>query len=145
MAGIPKLVPNARLRTTLLREIGRTHTADLHVDYDPDFDALRLLVVPSMGNVIVAHYVDGNVAILYRASDFEVVGLHIEAFAHSFLPRHEAVRRIWRLSDTGVQLNDMGDMLVRVEMMKPKVAREVAEATKDVTGEMGEGLLAALR
>lgn len=62
--------------------------------YDPTFDAAIILLVPPEVETVV-HYLedDEHVALLYDPETMEVVGLQIEGFARSFLPRHEALQR----------------------------------------------------
>lgn len=143
MATIPTLVQTHQLKTNLLRELSKNHAVRLTVDYDRQFAAFMFLLAPN-DTELVAHYVDGNVALLYQAETFEVVGLQIEAFERSFLPRHDSVNRIWKLSDTGEKLDDLGDILFAVERLKPQVAREIAKAIEDSLGEPGADLVTAL-
>jgi hypothetical protein len=143
MDEIKPLVTNEELKTSLLETLASDKSGHVFVKYDDVFDALMILVV-SPDNETVVHYVDDHVALLYLADTREIVGLQVEDFVHSFVPQHEAVSRVWRLSGSGVRLEDFGDMILAVEKMKPKVAREVVKATEDVLGEPGAELAALL-
>ncbi len=143
MAGIRRLITTNELKTKLLEQLAKSRPQPLFVHYDKEFDALILQVIPPDIETVV-HYVDDHVALLYRAADLEVVGLQVEDFERSFLPSHEAVRRVWKLSDTCDDLDNFGDMVLVVERMKPTVAREVVKATKAMLGEPGVELAAAL-
>jgi hypothetical protein len=143
MAGIERLVPTSELKTGYLAKLAKSKSQSLFVSYDKEFDALTLQVVPPEVETVV-HYVDDNVALLYRPADLEVVGLQVESFERSFLPRHESVRKVWKLSDACADLDDFGDVILIVERLKSKVAQEVAKAAEDVLGEPGAELVAAL-
>src|ERR1700730_1814722 len=103
--------------------------------------------VVSLETETVVHYVDDHVALLYRADDLEIVGLQVEDFQHSFVPSHANVQRVWRLSDTGAKLENVGDMILVVEAFERKkmtVAREVAKAAEPLVGEPAIELAAAI-
>jgi hypothetical protein len=139
MAGIEPLMSTNHLKTTYLRQ----KPPALHVKYDTAFDAFTLLLVPPETETIV-HYLDNYVAFLYEPDTKEIVGIQIEAFERKFLPKHEAVRRVWKLSDACPDLQDVGGMILAVERITPKVAWEVAKATEDILGEPGQELAAML-
>ncbi len=143
MATIPTLVQTHQLKTGLLRTLSKSHAVQLTVDYDRHFDAFMFLIAPN-DKELIAHYVDGNVALLYQAETLEVVGLQIEAFERNFLASHDTVRRIWKLSDTGEKLENLGDVLFAIERLKPQMAREIVKATEDMLGDPGVDLVAAL-
>lgn len=134
MDEIKQLVSTADLKTTLLSKLAAEKSRHTYVKYDDVFDALMLLVV-SPEHETVVHYVDDHVALLYLPDSLEIVGLQIEDFEYSFVPEHEAVSKVWRLSTSGVKLESLGDMILAVEKAKPEVAREVVKATESVLGE----------
>lgn len=134
MDEIKPLISNTDLKTTLLERLAADKSTQVFVKYDDVFDALMLLVV-SPEHETVVHYVDDHVALLYLPDSLEIVGLQVEDFEHSFVPQHEAVSRVWRLSASGIQLNNVGELILAVEKMKPAVAREVAKAAEDIVGE----------
>jgi hypothetical protein len=142
MAGIEPLVSLKQLKTKYLKQF----SSELHpivVKYDPDFDALMILLASPEVETVV-HYLDEHVGLIYRADSYEIVGLQVEDFEHSFLPQHDALRKVWRLSDACEELEDMGDLILAVEQRKPEVAREVARATERTLGKPGEALIKAL-
>ncbi len=143
MAEIKPLISTSELKTTLLASLIRQGQRPLFVHYDSEFDALMLLVVPPETETVV-HYVDDHIALLYQPDTLEIVGMQVEDFEHSFLPAHENVQRVWRLSDTGNELENVGDMILAVERMKPEVAREVVKAAEDLLGKPGQELVKAL-
>lgn len=141
MTDMHRLVPTDSLKITRLAEAGKGR-AYLH--YDPVFDALMILFV-SPDTETVVHYVDDHVALLYEPETREVVGLQVEAFERSFVPRHDAVRRVWRLSEaTDTKIEDLGDMIFAVEARTPEVTREVVRASAPALGSRGQELVAAL-
>jgi hypothetical protein len=133
MAGIEPLISIGELKTTHLKVKPRS----IFVQYDNAFDALMILLVPPETETIV-HYIDNYVAFLYQPSDKEIVGIQVEAFERTFLPKHDAVRRVWKLSDACAEAEDLGDLILAVERTKPKVALEVARATEDELGAPGK-------
>jgi hypothetical protein len=137
------LVSTENLRTTLIEQLAKEGRQSLFVKYDSAFDALIVLVVsPELETVV--HYVDDHVALLYLPDTLEIVGLQVEDFEYSFVPQHEALSRLWRLSDTGIKLDNFGDMILAVEKIRPAVAREVVKATEAIVGEPAVELAALL-
>jgi hypothetical protein len=128
-----------QLKTTYLRQ----KPSALHIKYDPDFDALMVLLV-SPETETIAHYLDTHVAFLYEPETKEIVGIQIEAFERTFLPKHEAVRRVWKLGVAQNDLQAVGDMILEIGRITPRVAWEVTKAAEDILGEPGHELAAAL-
>lgn len=144
MADIERLVATEQLKTNRLAEVvsqGMLHEP-YAIRYDAEFDALFILLAPPQEETIV-HYVDDHVALLYEANSMEIVGIQIEAFEHSFLPKHVTIQRAWRLSDAGVKLEDFGDLSLAVERMRPRVVHEVVKATRKWLGPQGDKVAAA--
>jgi hypothetical protein len=141
MAHSNRLVNTAQLKTNLLHKSATQKSLQLSVDYDKDFDALYIrFIAPDSGVDTVVHYIDDHVAFLYRADDMEIVGLQVEDFEFSFLPRHDNVMRVWKASEAGITFEDLGDMMLEVGRLTPKVAREIVRAAEDVLGEPGQEL-----
>lgn len=140
MDTIRPLIRSDQLKT---RYLAKSKKPQITVKYDKNFDAL-LILFASDEEEFVAHYVDDRIALLYRSDNMEIIGLQIEDFQLDFLPAHENVARLWQLRGTGEQISDMGDIILYAENRLPKVAREVAKATKEVLGEPGDELVAAL-
>ncbi len=136
MAGIQRLVATSDLKTTLLARLARTQTHQTYVNYDDDFDALMILVVPPDSETVV-HYLDEHVGLLYRPEDREIVGLQIESFERRFVRAHASVQRVWKLSEAvGKEIDSLGDMMLMVERRKPEIAREVVRAAENVPEEL---------
>jgi hypothetical protein len=138
MAGIERLIQTDQLKTThLLRqaEAGQLHQ---FFHYDDVFDAVMILIVPPETETVV-HYIDDQVALLYLPDTLEIVGLQIEDFEHSFLPRHDRVRRVWRLGDAlDVRLENVGDIVIAAERKSREVTREIIQASEIAAGQPGE-------
>jgi hypothetical protein len=144
MADFERLVQTNQLKTNILTELAKgKRPRRPSYKYERLFDAFIILVVPPEQETVV-HYIDDHVGLLYQADDFEIVGMQVEAFEHSFVPKHENVQRVWRLSDSGVRLEDLGDIVLAVERLQPRLAQEVIKAAEDVLGEPGAELAAAL-
>jgi len=124
------LIETSSLRTKTLGEKAKNKEMPI-VRYDREFDSFMLLFVPPMTETVV-HYVDDHVALLYEPESREIVGLQIEDFVRSFLPNHASLQKIWRLSEamgSKEKVKDLGDMIFIVETVKPKMVREVIEAS----------------
>ena len=143
MDKIKQLISTAELKTTLLSKLAAEKSGHIYIKYDDVFDALMLLVVSPERETVV-HYMDDHVALLYLPATLEIVGLQVEDFEYSFVPQHEAVSRVWRLSDSGVKLESFGDVILAIEKAKPEVAREVVKATEHILGESASELEAIL-
>ena len=131
MAGIQRLMETKNLRTTLLQKLDEGTGGLAFFNYDEDIDILLFLIVPPTTETI-AHYVDEHVALLYQPEDREVVGLQVEDFRETFLPKYADVRRAWRLSDATKEFEDLGDLVIAVRRQEPMVAREVVKVTEDL-------------
>lgn len=142
MAGIEPLISLNELKTNLLAR-AKMRVLPPVVHYDRLSDTLILQIVPLDVETVV-YYVDNQVGLIYQAADLEIVGIQVDDFERSFLPQHDKVQRVWKLRDSGVTLNNFGDMILRVEEAKPKVAREVVRAAEDLLGEPGAELAAAM-
>ena len=78
MDQVEHLIPSDKLKTNLLATRKDKH-GPLFVDYDPEFDALFVRIVPR-DTEVVAHYLDEYVALLYVADSLEIVGIQVEDF-----------------------------------------------------------------
>jgi hypothetical protein len=140
MAEIKRLVETNQLKTSRLAESIFSTNQPAFFKYDTEFDALIFLVVPPSTET-VAHYLDEHVALLYEPRTKEVVGLQVEDFEHSFIPQHEEVLRVWRLSDSPTKIEDFRDLVITVESVQPKVAKEVFKVTEDLLSSQGRSNL----
>lgn len=128
MAAIERLVETTDLKTTRLRAALAREQAPL-LFYDRESDELLLQIVPPAALTVV-HYIDDHVGFLYEAESLEIVGFQVEAFQTSFLPEHAELRRVWRLSESGVSLEDIEDLIVVFEQAKQSMAREIINYTE---------------
>lgn len=55
-------------------------------EYNEVLDTLFMYFTEKETERIITHFVDNNVALLYRRSDKEIVGIRIEYFKGDFLP-----------------------------------------------------------
>lgn len=113
------------------------------VRYDDRADMFMLLFTSPEQETVV-FYADRQVGLLVNPDTMEVVGLQIEAFKKRFLGEHESLQREWRLSETGLELKEFSDLLLRFENRKRVVTREVIRATENVLGQPAAELMAAL-
>jgi len=128
MAKLKRLVPTHELRTSFVREAASK--GRLFVHHDKASDLLVILLVPPDTPTAV-HYIDQYVGLLYQPDNLEVVGLQVEAFEKSFVPRHASVERAWRLSDS-CELEDFGDIQRAFETQAPHLATEIARTVEEV-------------
>jgi hypothetical protein len=121
----------------------RQNTLNPLVRYDERADLFMLLFISPEQETVV-FYADSHVGLLINPETLEVVGLQVEAFKKRFLQEHDSLEREWRLSETGLDMKDFGDLMLRFENRKRRVAREVIRATEYVLGEPASELVAAL-
>jgi hypothetical protein len=128
---IEPLVETTELKTGLLTDILSRHNSEVHFYFDPALDTFMLTFV-SPNRPTVVHYVDDDsVALLVQPDDLEVVGLQIEGFRATFMPRHTNVAQAWRLSEAGIQLHEFGDLLIKFEESKIAMADAIVRAARD--------------
>lgn len=143
---IKRLIDTISLRKNLLKKHTK-HGGIIYVRFDKEFDAVFLMIVPPYVETVV-HYMDENIGLLYEANKREVVGIQIEGFVKSFLPKHHELFQAWNLTNRGVP-QDLGETIVAMNEIKPKVVNAVFEASKpsiykesaDLTRSLRESLL----
>jgi hypothetical protein len=98
--------------------------------YDDLLDTLFIYFSPHETDRIITHFVDENVAFLYRHSDKEIIGMRIEAFEKVFLPRLSETK-VWKMSDTGEKLDGICDIVFVVERVdNSKVSQRIEREIK---------------
>jgi hypothetical protein len=98
----------SELKSNYWREVSNKKIQP-QIEYDPENDVFYFYFVPSGKDPIVTHYVDQNVAFVFRASDNEIVGFCIEGFERSFSSRY-ANKHEWKLSETGVVIQGIREL-----------------------------------
>lgn len=151
MTEFEHLIPSSDLKITLLTGLiqsKREIEANFH--YDPLVDAFTVLVV-SPETDLVAHYMNENLAFLYRADDLEIVGLQVEGFERSFVPKHQNVQQALLVPEEKTSYQTFAEMVIATQRMirnlqkrQRTIAEEVFKATEDVLGEPGRELAEAL-
>lgn len=131
MDTIKPLVDESQLKSNFLSSIGESIPLNLH--YDDLSDTLMLLFVSPYIETIV-HYLDRNVAILYREDDLEIVGLQIEGFQKEFIPKYTKLQKIWCLSDFGINDKNIWDLSIEVRERNLKVALEIIRVKENIIG-----------
>ena len=128
MADIERLIDTRELRTSLWTETVEEDGSKTSIYYNNRVDSLTLLIVPRNTPKRV-HYIDEHVALLYLPDNKEVIGLRVEAFRRSFLPKYAELQKAWSLRDTGVELRDFGDLTIAIRRKEPLVAQEISRIT----------------
>jgi len=126
MARLKRLVETSQLNTNLWKERAGKKEFKSYIKYNEIVDSLSLLIVPPTKRKIV-HYIDDHVALYYDPESMEVIGVRVEAFERSFLPKYAELKKAWCLSDTGKQLRDYHDLLIAVEYHRPQIAIEITK------------------
>lgn len=136
MAALGRLVPTKNLKTTFWSQhsIQRTDPEDLY--YNKDLDALSLRIVSRKVETVV-HYIDEHVALLYRPSDLEIVGIRIEDFENGFLPKYAELQKIWRLSDNCKDIEDFGDLLITTQKKESQISGPLTDVTSLLAKKQG--------
>jgi len=117
------------LKTNVMKE---SETKKPQLNYDEVLDTIFLYFTENETERIVAHFVDDNVALLYRNSDKEIVGVRIEYFKEEFLPKI-AGKSGWKLSDIGEKLDGNVDFNFRAIEMKTIYTRPLNPAIEQLT------------
>ncbi len=115
-----RLVQTTALKTGYWHELSKQKGKKPLRHYDAELDTLFVYFSPKETDRIITHSVDRNVAFLYRHSDKEIVGMRIEAFEKEFLP-HIPGTKVWKLSDAGVTLEGICDIVFAVERVEHRV------------------------
>jgi len=125
MLDLEELMDIKSLKTNFLSDnLGKTEPRK---HYDKENDVFSFLFTSSKDRLIV-HYVDDYVALLYRYSDNEVVGLRVESFLREFLPKYATSKKEWKLSETGICLKEF-DLKIQCEIKRiPKYSHRVISA-----------------
>lgn len=131
MGGIIDRIFSRKLRTKLLQG----HTGkEFYIRYDRDFDSFALMIVPPTTETVVHYINDPNVALLFEPKSREIVGIQVEAFQKSFLPRHSEVAKIWLQPKQHDQ--NFGDVINSVKEKRTQVVvEEVVRVTKPILDE----------
>lgn len=135
---IERLVETTELRTSKWRQIIADRSFEPQLRYNEKTDALTLLLVPRNTPTIV-HYIDDHVALLYIPENREVVGLRVESFRRSFLPKYADLQEEWRLS-SNCRLEDFGDLIIMVQKyaeLEPIFAKKLSRITHRLAEERG--------
>jgi hypothetical protein len=116
-----RLVQTTALKTDYWHELSKQKGTKSLRHYDAELDILFVYFSPKETDRIITHSVDRNVAFLYRHSDKEIIGMRIEAFEKEFLPQIPGTK-VWKLSDAGVALEGMCDIVFAVERTGHRVS-----------------------
>ncbi len=108
------------LRIDYWKELQKQHKPIYH--YDEKLDTLFLYFSKKEEDTVVSHFVDENVAFLFRRSDHQVVGMRIEYFREVFIPTI-LEKREWKLSSTGKELVGIRDL--RFGIIMTEITSEV--------------------
>lgn len=138
---IKRLMQTKKLKTHWLANHNSKHGQ--YIYYDSEFDALLLLIVPPSTETVVHYIDDQNVALVYEPKSREIVGIQVEAFLKSFLPKHIGVQKVWQRT---IQAETVGDLILKVQEVKPAVmvAQEVIKASHSIIGHEGTNLASLL-
>jgi hypothetical protein len=88
------------LKSNFWRDVSKRKNAP-EMEYDSENDTFFFYFAYPGKDTIVTHYLDQNVALLFRVADNEIVGFCIEGFERSFASKY-ANKQAWQLSKTGI-------------------------------------------
>jgi len=131
MEKIKRLVESSDLKTNYLAALRNKQSLNFH--YDDLSDTLMFLFTSPEEETIV-HYLDRNVAILYRSNDKEIVGLQIEDFESEFIPTYSDLKEVWCLSDFGINNKNVWDLTIAAEEQKMIVALKIIKTKELLIG-----------
>lgn len=133
MDAVKRLVPTKALKTSLLTNMVQRKRSPLFFHYDEETDVFMLLLADPETETVV-HNVDENVAILYIPDNYEIVGLQIDDFVNTFMPKFNSLQKAWKLSEVGIRNGNLWDLTLAVEEQKVTVALEVIKAAEPLLG-----------
>lgn len=136
MAALECLMPTKKLQTKLWRMFFENSQNPEDFFYNKELDALSLRIIPREEETIV-HYIDEHVALLYQPGDCEIVGIRIEGFESSFLPKYTDLQKDWRLSANCEGLEDFGDMLITVKKIESDFSKSITDVTSELARREG--------
>lgn len=109
-----QLVKNSELKSEYWRTMQQSKKDANHIYYDKELDTL-VLSVDCPQERIITHYIDSCVALLYRYSDKELIGIRIESFSKRFTS-HLKEYGTWKLSENDVHIDGIDDMLFSLKI-----------------------------
>ena len=136
-ATLPRLVDVKELKTNLWKQAAASKIAPSFY-FDPKVDAVMLLIVEKKTPKIVL-YIDEHVALLYQPESKEIIGLRIENFQKSFLPKYAELQQNWKLSST-YPVRDFGDLIIRVRKQEGIVAKQISSLARPAAAKVGMDL-----
>jgi hypothetical protein len=105
------------------------HNRRPRLEYDDAIDTLILhFVEVAQTEIIVTHYIDEYVFLLFKNSDHEIVGMGVEGFQRGFAPIY-ANAASWKLSNTGVQLPGVTDLVFAIQQTEHS---SIAQRTENI-------------
>ena len=124
-----RLVQSSKLKSTYWKSIIDSNKQQPRVKYNEEMDTVLFFIAPQHGEKIITHYVDPYVALLYRYIDKEIVGLRIESFEQSFLPKYSEVEKVWKLSGVSPHFKDFGELHLAAQKIAPPLGAQLTKAT----------------
>jgi len=118
-----RLNKDSELKSRIWREKIQENENVNSICYDKELDTI-FMSIDNPKERIITHYIDSYVALLYRYSDKELIGIKIESFSKRFLPLLKEIRT-WKLSETGVEITGIKDIVFGMEITKPEPERVI--------------------
>lgn len=100
--------------------------------YDEVLDTFLIFFSEEETERLITHFVDENVAFLFRHSDNEIVGMRIEYFKEEFL-RKAVENNGWKLSETGEKINGLIEVRFNALEVHKIVTRPLAPTVGQYT------------
>lgn len=127
----------SELNTAYWRNIISAKKTQLRMKVNREVDSVSFYISPQDKEMIITHFVDEHVALLYRLKDKEIVGIRIESFEKSFLPKYGELQKVWKLSETSHQLEDIGDLYIAFDKKTSPVANEITKVATKIARKQG--------
>lgn len=127
MANLDVIIKTNELKTNLLKRDPK------FVNYDKDFDALRIYFEDSIRRFVI-HYLDDYVAVLFSPESKEIIGIQVEAFDKVFIRKHSDLENAWILSRNCEEhnLENIDDMKFFAQRRYKIINEEVKEITESL-------------
>lgn len=129
-----QIVPTRKLKVSYLKSFAK-EKKPIYILYESRFDALMIIFV-SPDHETVVHHIDDYFSVLFIPTTKEIVGFQIEDFKHSFLPKHQGVKKVWEVHED-MKFEYFDEVYLWYEKMKPKIVQEILKASENKLAEQG--------
>ena len=134
------LIKTKDLKATYWKELIHAKKVQPDIIVNKQVDAISFYISPQGKDRIITHYLNEQVALLYRYADKEIVGLRIESFEKSFIPKYAKLQQVWKLRNAYVHNAEFSNTTLEITKKAWPVAEELFKITKPIINKQGVDL-----